>query len=110
MKLFKCPKCGNHSRKTHLTMPWRMLVELNPDQTWSVRAVCPDPLPYHMNTEKLDMPSTVCSECESPLELVEVAYCPHKTGADCWDYMRSGTRRNCRLCGEAQEAKTVIFE
>lgn len=107
MKLFKCPNCGEFSRDADAIMPLKTRIMLHRDQTWSVSGDCF--MPYHEKTEELNLSSTSCIECQKgPLELIETEQCPHKTNKDSWNYY--GATRRCRLCGEEQRAKTILFE
>lgn len=108
MKFFKCPNCDNFSREADATVALRVRIVLHQDQSWSAANEGSD-APYHEKIEELDLSSALCIMCEkSPLELVEVEQCPHETDESYWNYY--GTTRRCRLCGEEQKAKTVVFE
>ena len=48
-----------------------------------------------------------CTECEGPLEMIEMENCPH-----CWDWpvkeVEGQKRRTCSLCSETQVRQVVI--
>ena len=108
MKLFKCPKCGNFSREASSTISLQVRILLHRDRTWSATAEASGE-PCHEIIKKLDLSNTLCFECrKGPLELIEAEQCPHKINENYWNYY--GVTRRCRLCGEEQMAKTIVFE
>ena len=100
MKLYWCEECGEfvaHIWAT-ATIVEKVWFDVHAGQIEAGVLIATTDGFYPVPLDRLT--NMTCSECEGPVQLREVAECPH-------DWIDMGTNRQCRLCLEWQRGRIV---